>query len=100
MKYVIELPEYIKHEVDIEEDVDKAEEFIKWYSATLTCAIKDSTPLQAEFEKVKTEIIHTIPQVHIKTGVMSLDKELVVPLNKVIEKLDERISELKGENNA
>lgn len=50
MKYVIELPEYIKHEVDIEEDVDKAEDFIKWYSATLTCAIKDSTPLQAEFD--------------------------------------------------
>lgn len=50
MKYVIELPEYIKHEVDIEEDVDKAEDFIKWYSATLTRAIKDSTPLQLQAE--------------------------------------------------
>lgn len=48
-----------------------------------------------EIEKLKAEI-QTIPQVHIKTGVMSLDKELVVPLNKVIEKLDNRISELKG----
>lgn len=51
-----------------------------------------------EIEKLKAEI-RTIPQVHIKTGVMSLDKELVVPLNKVIEKLDNRIKELKGENN-
>ena len=47
-------------------------------------------------EKIKAEI-RTIPQVHIKTGVVSLDKELVVPLNKVIEKLDKHIVELKGE---
>lgn len=51
-----------------------------------------------EIEKLKAEI-QTLPQVHIKTGVMSLDTELVVSLNKVIEKLDNRIKELKGENN-
>lgn len=50
----------------------------------------------AELEKIEAEL-QTIPQVHIKTGVMSLDKELVVPLNKVIEKIDNRIKELKGE---
>lgn len=58
MKYVIELPEYIKHEVDIdiEEDVDKAEDLIRWYSATLTCAIKDSTPLQEKLDGIIKEI--------------------------------------------
>lgn len=73
------------------------------------CSNKDVVPvgwvqilngktLQAEFEKLKAGI-QAIPQVHIKTGEMNLDKELVVPLNKVIEKLDKHISELKGENN-
>ena len=57
MKYVIELPEYVKQEVDIEDDVDKAEDFVKWHSATLTLAIKDSTPLQEELEEIKTEMI-------------------------------------------
>lgn len=59
MKYVIELPEYIKHEVDIEEDVDKAEDFIKWYSATLTCAIKDSTPLTELLDKTYNDFLNS-----------------------------------------
>ena len=56
MKYVIDIPEDIKNGVDKEDDVDKAEELIKWYSATLTLAIKDSIPLQEELEKIKAEI--------------------------------------------
>ena len=91
MKYVIELPEYIKHEVDIEEDVDKAEDFIKWYSATLTREIKDSTPLQAELEEIKAEIETS------RNKALTVDKRLGIDMALGI--LDNRISELKGENN-
>lgn len=90
MKYVIELPEYIKHEVDMEEDVDKAEDFIRWYSATLTREIKDSTPLQAELEDIKTDI-------HLST-VTGITGKTLVRVELVDEILDNHISELKGEN--
>lgn len=100
MKYVIELPEYIKHEVDIEEDVDKAEDFIKWYSATLTCAIKDATPLQAELEEIKAEIIKgKCKYCDIDANIQKCLEEhnSICDVNDFLVILDNHISELKGE---
>lgn len=76
MKLIIDIPEEIY--------LEKKEDYI---GDTLDRAIANGTPLQAEFEKVKAEMITEL-------YVNRATKEALINI------VDNHISELKGENNA
>lgn len=60
MKLIIDINEEVYKKV-IANDVDEAENIIKWYSATLVYTLRNSTPLQAELEEIKAEILKLHP---------------------------------------